>query len=135
MNKTIIMGRLTRDPEIRYSQGKDPMAISKFTVAVDRKFKRDNEPDADFFNVTAFSSLGKFAEKYLKQGVKVLVTGRIQNDNYTKKTGEKVYGFQLIAEDIEFAESKKVSDQAAEPATNDGWQEIPDGIETELPFI
>lgn len=133
MNKTILLGRLTRDPEVRYTQAEEPMAIAKFSLAVNRKIKRDGEPEADFFNVTAFGALGKFAEKYLKRGTKIVLTGRIQNDNYTNKNGEKVYSVQIIAEEIDFAESKKAADnQGAE--TTDGWQEIPDGIENSLPF-
>jgi len=133
VNKTILLGRLTRDPEVRYTQAEEPMAIAKFSLAVNRKIKRDGEPEADFFNVTAFGALGKFAEKYLKRGTKIVLTGRIQNDNYTNKNGEKVYSVQIIAEEIDFAESKKAADnQGAE--TTDGWQEIPDGIENSLPF-
>jgi single-strand DNA-binding protein len=133
VNKTILLGRLTRDPDVRYTQGKEPMAVAKFAIAVDRKFKREGEPTTDFFNVTAFCGLGKFVEKYLKQGIKVVVSGRIQNDNYTNKNGEKVYSVQIIAEEIDFAESKKAADnQGAE--TTDGWQEIPEGIESSLPF-
>lgn len=135
VNKVIIMGRLTRDPETRYSQGKEPIAISNFTVAVDRKIKRENEPTADFFEVKALGKLGTFTEKYLKKGIKVVISGRVENDNYTNKNGEKVYTVKIITEEIEFAESKKVNDQAAGPApSNYGWQEIPEGIEESLPF-
>ena len=149
MNKVILMGRLTRDPEIRYSHSRngEQMAIGKFSIAVDRRFQRgngqdNNEPTADFFNVTAFGKLGEFVEKYLRQGTKVVVVGRIQNDNYTNKSGEKVYSVQIIAEEIEFAESKKAQTQggyepgAATPqqASADEFMQIPMGIENDLPF-
>ena len=107
MNKVILMGRLTRDPEMRYSQD---MAIARFSLAVDRRFKKQGDTvTADFFNCTASGKQGEFVEKYLKQGTKVLVTGRIQNDNYTNKDGQKVYSVQVIVEEIEFAESKNTS--------------------------
>ena len=106
MNKRILMGRLTRDPETRYSQGENQLAIARFSLAIDRRFKRQGEPEADFFNCTAFGRQAEFVEKYLKQGTKILLTGRVQNDNYTNKNGEKVYSVQIIAEEIEFAESK-----------------------------
>ena len=142
------MGRLTRDPEVRYSQGAEPMAIGKFSIAVDRRFTRKNaggdEPTADFFNVTAFGKLGQFVENYLKQGTKVVVSGRIQNDNYTNKNGEKVYSVQIIAEEIEFAESKNSQGggngdggfdrPAPENASADGFMTIPGGAEDSLPF-
>ena len=107
MNKIILMGRLTRDPEVRYSQGESSLAIARFSLAVDRRYKRQGEPDADFFNCTAFGKQAEFVEKYLKQGTKILLSGRVQNDNYTNKEGQKVYSVQIIAEEIEFAESKK----------------------------
>jgi single-strand DNA-binding protein len=131
VNKTILLGRLTRDPDVRYTQAKEPMVIAKFSLAVNRKIKREGEPDADFFNVTAFGALGKFVEKYLKRGMQIVLTGRIQNDNYTNKNGEKVYSVQIIAEEIDFAESKKAADN--QEASTD-WQEIPEGIENNLPF-
>lgn len=141
MNKVILMGRLTRDPEVRYSQNENSTAIGRFSIAVDRRFKRDGEPTADFFNCTAFGKQGEFVEKYLKQGTKVVVTGRIQNDNYTNKNGEKVYSVQIMVEEIEFAESKAVASQnsdfsqpAPAPApVADGFMNIPSGFE-ELPF-
>lgn len=147
MNKVIFMGRLTRDPEIRYSQGDTQMAIARFSLAVDRRFKRQNDTvTADFFNCTAFGKLGEFVEKYLKQGTKILLSGRIQNDNYTNKEGQKVYSTQIIAEEIEFAESKKASTDnsykdnlgSSEPEVNEsdveGFMNIPDGIDGSLPF-
>ena len=104
MNKVIMMGRLTRDPEVRYSQGASQTAIARFSLAVDRRWKREGEPDADFFNCTVFGRQADFVEKYLRQGTKVVVTGRIQNDNYTNKDGQKVYSVQIIVEEIEFAD-------------------------------
>ena len=147
MNKVILMGRLTRDPEIRYSQGDSQLAIGKFSIAVDRKFKKQGDTvTADFFNCTAFGKQAEFVEKYLKQGTKVVVTGRIQNDNYTNKEGQKVYSVQIMVEEIEFAESKSAAASNAgsfqnmpmsntEPmAPEEGFMNIPDGIESTLPF-
>lgn len=148
MNKVMLMGRLTRDPEIRYSQSQsgEQMAIGRFSIAVDRRFNRNgSDTTADFFNCTAFGRLGEFVEKYLKQGTKVVVIGRIQNDNYTNKEGQKVYSVQVIAEEIEFAESKNASqnsgntyqpssDAAPSTASAEGFMSIPDGIEDSLPF-
>lgn len=139
MNKIIVMGRLTRDPEVRYSQGENSMAIASFSVAVNRKFKRQGEPEADFFNCTAFGKQAEFVEKYLKQGTKILLAGRLQNNNYTNKEGQKVYGVQIMVEEIEFAESKATSDnpgtQNNTPQFNaDGFMNIPTGLEEELPF-
>lgn len=141
MNKVIMMGRLTRDPEVRYSQGASQTAVARFSLAVDRRWKREGEPDADFFNCTAFGKQAEFVEKYLKQGTKVVVTGRIQNDNYTDRSGNKVYSVQILIEEIEFAESKNAgqqnqqSGQQDRPAVDDqGFMSIPDGAEEELPF-
>jgi single-strand DNA-binding protein len=103
MNKIILMGRLTRDPEVRYG-GANNTAVARFSIAVDRRYKREGEPTADFFNITAFGRLGEFAEKYLKKGTKILLDGELRNDNYTNKDGQKVYGMQIIANNIEFAE-------------------------------
>lgn len=145
MNKAILMGRLTRDPEIRYSQTDSNMAIARFSLAVDRRFKKQGDTvTADFFNCTAFGKQAEFVEKYLKQGTKIVVTGRIQNDNYTNKDGQKVYSVQIMVEEIEFAESKasaqsnEGSDGGAQPQMGapdaDGFMNIPDGIGSELPF-
>ena len=138
MNKVILMGRLTRDPETRYSQGNNSMAIASFSLAVDRKYKKQgDEVTADFFNCTAFGKQAEFVEKYLKQGTKILVTGRIQNDNYTNKDGQKVYSVQIIVEEMEFAESKASAGQREQEDNNmpgDGFMNIPDGISAELPF-
>lgn len=145
MNKAILMGRLTRDPEVRYSQSDSSMAIARFSLAVDRRYKKQgDETTADFFNCTAFGKQGEFVEKYLKKGTKIVVTGRIQNDNYTNKDGQKVYSVQIMVEEIEFAESKasaqsnEGSDGGAQPQMGapdaDGFMNIPDGIGSELPF-
>lgn len=153
MNKVILMGRLTRDPEVRYSQGENSTAIARYTLAVDRRFRRNNdgEQTADFIGCVAFGRSAEFAEKYFRQGLKVIVTGRIQTGSYTNKEGQKVYTTDVVVEDQEFAESKAVSDAnagcfraaapspAPAPATpvsdaGDGFMNIPDGIDEELPF-
>ena len=105
MNKVILMGRLTRDPEVRYSQGEQATAIARYTLAVDRRFKRDGDQTADFIGCVAFGKLGEFAEKYLRKGTKVVVTGRIQTGSYTNKDGQKVYTTDVVVEECEFAES------------------------------
>lgn len=141
MNKIILLGRLCRDPEIRYSQGEQSMAIASFSIAVNRRFQKQGEAEADFFNCTAFGKQAEFVEKYLKQGTKILLSGRIQNNNYTNKEGQKVYSVQVMVEEIEFAESKAASassgtpTQGQEPIPNtDGFMNIPDSLEEELPF-
>lgn len=145
------MGRLTRDPEIKYAQGGNSMAIARYTLAVDRRFKRDGEPTADFINCVAFGRGAEFTEKYFRQGLKVVVTGRIQTGSYTNKDGQKVYTTDVVVEEQEFAESKATSDanagsfshaggfqQAPAPTpaadAGDGFMNIPDGIDEELPF-
>ena len=147
MNRVILMGRLTRDPEVRYSQGANNMAIARFSIAVDRRFKREGEADADFFNCTAFGKQAELVEKYLHKGVKILLEGRIQNDNYTNKDGQQVYSVRVMVDNLEFAESKNASmaggdggytggavrREAPAPAS-DGFMNIPDGIDEELPF-
>ena len=135
MNKIILLARLTRDPEVRYSQGENSMAIASFSVATNRKFKRDGEPDADFFNCTAFGKQAEFVEKYLKKGTKILLSGRVQNDNYTNKEGQKVYSVRIMVEEIEFAESKgnNTETQPAQQQSND-YVEIPESLQEELPF-
>lgn len=137
MNKVILLGRLTRDPETRYNQlASGSMAISKFSIAVDRRFqKKEGETTADFFSCTAFGKLGEFVQKYLAKGAKIVLTGRIQNDNYTNKSGEKVYSVQIIVDEIEFAGAKTESNnQAPQPAPDGAWMDIPEGIDTDLPF-
>lgn len=149
MNKAILMGRLTRDPEVRYSQSDSAMAIARYTLAVDRRFTRNNDENtADFITCVAFGKAGEFAEKYLRKGTKVAVTGRIQTGSYTNKDGVKVYTTEVIVEDQEFAESKNSSGsdggysggytggspRPEAAAVGDGFMNIPDGIDEELPF-
>ena len=144
MNKVILMGRLTRDPEVRYSQGDSASAVARYTLAVDRRFKRDGEQSADFINCVAFGRAAEFAERYLRQGVKIAVTGRIQTGSYTNRDGVKVYTTDVVIEEQEFAESKAASasnsgyQQAPAPSPSadigDGFMNIPDGIDEELPF-
>ena len=139
MNKVILMGRLTRDPEVRYTQGDNAMAIARYSLAVDRRFKRDGEPDADFINCVAFGKAGEFAEKYLKKGIKIAVVGRIQTGSYTNKDGQKVYTTDVVVEEQEFAESKNSgssdNNQSAPANKNTDFMNIPDGIDdSELPF-
>ena len=134
MNKVVLMGRLARDPEVRYTQGQDSLCIARYTLAVDRRQKKDNEAAADFISIVAFGKAGEFAEKYFKKGTKLVVSGRIQTGSYTNKDGQKVYTTEVVAEDQEFAESKK-SEGATQPAdSNDGFMNIPEGIEDDLPF-
>lgn len=136
MNKVVLMGRLTRDPEIRYTQGEN-IAIARYTLAVNRKHKRDGEPDADFIQCVSFAKAAEFAEKYFKKGMRVTVSGRIQTGSYTNKEGQKIYTTDVILEEQEFAESKSETQQGvrttqADPG--DGFMNIPDGIDEELPF-
>ena len=148
MNKVILMGRLTRDPEVRYSQGENSTAIARYTLAVDRRFNRNNSDGAtaDFISCVAFGRSGEFAEKYLRKGTKIALTGRIQTGSYVNRDGVKVYTTEVVVEDQEFAESKNAaagnSDRGysmpvsrPEPsAPGDGFMNIPDGIDEELPF-
>lgn len=140
MNKVILMGRLTRDAEIRSSQGGNPTTIARYTLAVDRRFKRDGDQTADFINCIAFGKNAEFAEKYFHKGIKVVVTGRIQTGSYTNKDGQKVYTTDVVVEDQEFAESKATSQQNQKPNNSapvtdgDGFMNIPDGIDDEMPF-
>ena len=165
MNKVVLMGRLTRNPDIRYSQGERATCVARYTLAVNRRFKRDGEPDADFINCVAFGRQGEFAEKYLKQGTKIVISGRIQTGSYTNREGVRVYTTDIVVEEQDFAESKASaanysggypadngfqSAPMAEPqaparpnpananggqAESDGFMTIPEGIEEELPFI
>ena len=142
MNKVILMGRLTRDPEIRYSQGENNNAVARYTLAVDRRFQRSADQTADFIPCVAFGRSAEFAEKWLKQGTKICITGRIQTGSYTNKDGVKVYTTDIIVEEQEFAESKNAaasngSDNFSggeRPTPSDGFMNIPAGIEDELPF-
>lgn len=133
MNKVILMGRLVRDPEVRYSQGSQAMAIARFTLAVDRKFKRDNEPSADFISCVAFGKTGEFVEKYIVKRTKVVVEGHWQTGSYTNAEGTKIYTNDCIVDSMEFAESKK-SDSNEPQADSDGFMNIPEGMDENLPF-
>ena len=153
MNRVILMGRLTRDPEVRYTQGERSMAVARYTLAVDRRGRRNqdgNEQTADFINIVAFDRAGEFAEKYFRQGMRVLVSGRIQTGSYTNKEGQRVYTTDIIVDDQGFADSKNsaggngdnggygyqpTSRPAPTSAIGDGFMNIPDGVEDEgLPF-
>ena len=153
MNKVILMGRLTRDPEVRYSAGNNSMAVARYTLAVDRRFRRDGENNADFIGCVAFGKSAEFAEKYLRQGTKIIVTGRIQTGSYTNRDGQKVYTTDVVVEDQEFVESKAAASESgmmrqsapspmaaspmpspAQASSADGFMNIPDGIDEELPF-
>lgn len=142
MNKVILTGRLTKDPDVRYSQGEQQMAIARYTLAVDRRrSKTQDGQQADFISCVAFGKSGEFAEKYLKKGTKVVVAGRIQTGSYTNKDGQKVYTTDVVVEDHEFAESKAASDSNRQESANngtamgtDGWVNIPDINAEELPF-
>ena len=159
MNKVILMGRLTRNPDVRYSQGEKSTCVARYTLAVNRRFRREGDQDADFINCVAFGRQGEFAEKYLKQGTKIVISGRIQTGSYTNREGVKVYTTDVVVEEQDFAESKAAASNysggyqagnyqpAPEPqptmtsrpapteAVSDGFMTIPEGIEEELPFI
>lgn len=136
MNKVILIGRLTREPEVRYAQGSNPTAVAKYSLAVPRKFKREGEPDCDFINCVAFGKSAEFAEKYLRKGTKIAVVGRIQTGSYTNKDGQKVYTTDVIVDEQEFCESRQQQEQPKPAPTDDmGFMQLPDGIEdSELPF-
>lgn len=139
MNKVVLVGRLTRDPEVRYTQGENQTAIARYTLAVDRRFKRDGEPTADFINCVVFGKSAEFAEKYFRQGLRVAISGKITTGNYTNKDGIKVYTTEVTVEEQEFAESKaeseanKTINQQTTPSS-DGFINVPDGVDEELPF-
>lgn len=140
----MLIGRLTKDPEIRYSYGQDSMCIAKYTLAVDRKYKKAGDQSADFIPCTAFGNTGKFAEKYLTKGKKVSVIGRLYTSNYTNNEGKRINTLEVIVEDQEFVESKKSEEQnrstvssyrgQSNNTTPDGFMNIPEGIDEELPF-
>ena len=148
MNKVILMGRLTRDPEVRYSQGEQAMAVARYTLAVDRRGRKDgDQQSADFIGCVAFGRLGEFAEKYLRKGTKIVIVGHIQTGSYTKPDGQRVYTTDVVVDECEFAESKAASENsgfntgftpvdrpAPSSAAGDGFMNIPDGIDEELPF-
>ena len=144
MNKVVLMGRLTRDPEVRYGAGENSTAVARYTIAVDRRFKRDGERNTDFIGCVAFGRNAEFAEKYLRQGTKIVLTGRIQTGSYTNRDGQKVYTTDIVVEEQEFAESKAAaagnggqgnySRASSAPSDANGFMNIPDGIDDELPF-
>lgn len=153
MNKVVLMGRLTRDPEVRYSQGEKSTAVARFSLAVQRRFKREGDADADFINCVAFGRQAEFAEKYFRQGMRICISGRIQTGSYTNRDGIKVYTTDVVVEEQDFCESKNASSQggyadggyqpapaysgrpaAPSAAAGDGFMTIPDGLEEELPF-
>ena len=140
MNKVVLVGRLTRDPEVRYSQGDNATAVARYTLAVDRRFRRDGEPTADFIPCVVFGRSAEFTEKYFRKGMQVAVSGRIQTGSYTNKDGNKVYTTDVVVEEQEFAESKAANQQNQQSAgsgsipASDGFMSIPDGMDEELPF-
>ena len=151
MNKVILMGRLTRDPDVRYSAGENSTAVARYSLAVDRRFHRDGDATADFIGCVAFGRQAEFAEKYLRQGTKIAITGRIQTGSYTNREGQKVYTTDVVVEEQEFAESKNAggnnggysapqhnnlapSANTSDLGSADGFMNIPDGIDEELPF-
>lgn len=140
MNKVEMLGHLCGDPETRYTQGDNPMCIARFSLAVNRRFKREGQPDADFFNCTAFGKTGEFIEKYFKKGSAIALVGSLQNDNYTNKDGQKVYGMQIIIDEVDFAGAKASSEsgsaeqKAPAAKSDDGFMPVPD-VTDELPFM
>lgn len=139
MNTVILMGRLTRNPEIRYG-GANNTAVARYSLAVDRRFKQDGQPEADFFNVVSFGKAGEFVEKYLRKGTKIVIEGELHNNNYENKDGQMVYGMNIVTRNIEFAESKSSQGTQDNPQpmpnveAEGGWMNIPEGIDEELPF-
>lgn len=138
MNKCFLTGRLTRDPEVRYSSGNTQTAIARYSLAVDRRFKRDgDEQTADFINCVVFGRGAEFTEKYLRKGTKIAIVGRIQTGSYNNKDGAKVYTTEIVVDEQEFAESKTSGDNdrtVPEQSTGDGFINVPEGIDEELPF-
>lgn len=140
MNNWVGSGRLTKEPEVRYSAGSNPQAVARYTLAVERRFKREGQPDADFISCVAFGKPAEFAEKYLTKGMKILVRGEIRTGSFTNREGKKVYTTDVVIENQEFLESKKSQDkpqkkQKPVEQDDDGFMTIPDGIEDELPFL
>lgn len=143
MNKVILMGRLTRDPNVRYTQGAESTCVARYTLAVDRRVKQEGQQSADFIGCVVFGRNGEFAEKYLKQGSKIVATGHIQTGSYTNRDGNKVYTTDIVIEEQEFAESKAAAERnqqqeqqpQPQPETDEnGFMNIPDGLDEELPF-
>lgn len=145
MNKVILLGRLVRDPETRYGDANDSMAVCRYTLAVDKKFKKDGEATADFINCISFGKIAEFAEKYFTKGLRVAVSGRIQTGSYTNRDGQKVYTTDVVVEEHEIAQSRSEANEQQESnkqpekspfgeSKDDGFMKIPDGIDDELPF-
>ena len=141
MNKIILMGRLTRDPEVRYSAGDNATAIARYTLAVDRRFHREGEPSADFFSCVTFGKSAEFVERYFRKGIKITLSGRVEIRKYTNKEGQPVSTVEVIVEEQEFAESKAASERSQQAdsspisaSAGDGFMNIPDGIDEDLPF-
>ena len=140
MNKVVLMGRLTRDPEVRYTNGDNSMAIARYTLAINRRTSRDGEQNADFISCVTFGKNAEFAEKYLKQGMKIAVVGKIQTGSYTNKDGQRVYTTEVVVEEHDFAESKTSQQQAQNnkpqpaPENANSFMDIPDGTGEDLPF-
>lgn len=142
MNKIILMGRLTRDPEVRYSAGDNATAVARYTLAVDRRFQREGEPSADFFSCVTFGKSAEFVERYFRKGIKITLSGRVETRKYNNKDGQPVSTIEVIVEEQEFAESKAASERSQQadsgspmpPAAGEGFMNIPDGIDEELPF-
>lgn len=138
MNKVILIGRLTKDPDVRYSQAAEPMCIARYSMAVDRKGKKtEGQPNADFISCVAFGKNGEFAEKYLKKGTKIAICGHIQTGSFTNNQGVKVYTTDVVVDEQEFVEPKSTSSEGANISPSEsagGFMNIPDGIDEELPF-
>lgn len=139
MNKVILMGRLTRDPDVRWTQGPEQSVVARYTLAVDRRFQKEGGATADFIGCVAFGRQAEFAEKYLRHGTKIAIIGRIQTGSYTNREGRKVYTTDVVVEEQEFAEGKNAErprEQGATPQTNmDGFMTIPDGVDEDIPFM
>lgn len=131
MNLVILMGRICKDPDITSSQS--GTTIARYSIAVDRRFKKEGEPTADFFTCVSFGKQAEFVDRYLKKGTKIIVTGELQNNNYTNKDGQKVYDTRILTNNVEFAESKRETNESNNTDTND-FLNVADGIATELPF-
>ena len=135
MNQVVLMGRLTKDPDVRYSSGDNHTCVARYTLAVDRRFKKDGEQSADFISCVAFGKTGEFAEKYAAKGKKFAVSGRIQTGSYKNKEGQTVYTTDVVVSDMEFAESKGADGNSPkEESPDDGFETVPDDIDAELPF-
>ena len=141
MNKVILMGRLTKNPDIRWTQGQEQKCTARYTLAVNRRYSKEGQQSADFISCVAFGRLAEFAEKYLKQGIKIVISGRIQTGSYTNREGVKVYTTDVVVEEQDFAESKRKEEQPQQQSfgkdpeeLNDGFMYIPDDVEDNMPF-